>query len=283
MNNEKENLKKKIDEERRIIDNFIDDAKRRNALIPGLMRRQREIEGKYVVLNNMPDDHLDESIPRLVHLQAEDTLRLRTALPGISGFKPDDVLANMGTSSSATYYSIATGTFPTEPYQVPDWGVPIVTTYVSLANELTRNDQLSTTLGKLSDKLATIYKLAIRNVEEARAGTIGIDQALIRLRDTIESLWGHALEVARARCSGAMKSVQSSRLQNSETRTAVAKCMARQGSFSSLVDSLDRLSELHSRLSAPSKNPLEDSKSRLDAFYAEWTLQLERLAKSLDT
>ncbi len=277
---EVDQLKISVEKEIQDCDEFLNQAKEILGVVPLVQERRQEAEAKMLTLNQMPEDLLAESAPRLLNVQLYDQGRLETYLPKLPQINRGLTQHYLPSGVAGTAFYDAAVAGMQGQTMTPPWLMPVNDAFGSLAVERSRKATLPEALNKLQPNLGEIFQAAVDSIEKSKAGILGIDQASIRMRDVIQQAWGGLAEHTRRRSGKGL----AMRLEISRSihRTQVATSLSRTGEVNSLVLILDNLATLHSELSVFSKNPLIKNIDDLNILVTRWFLYIEQLSKLLD-
>jgi hypothetical protein len=242
-------------------------------LVPVVSDRLEDAEAKLVIIDNAPEDFVQEIAPRLIAIQEEDDSARSTWLPVL----PETTYvssAQLSTGTSSDFYEATISSFSVEEVKA-EWLQPIADAYFAVANERARSSESNDLAATVHPDLASEYVLTLSSVDKARQRIIGVDQALIRMRDFIEGLWG-GLGLHARRSPIVTDWPSSLKLRNEAHRAQVSSALGGP-KRATLNRWLDDLSVLHSTLSTPSKDMLSGDTTALDILFTRWALLVHEI------
>jgi hypothetical protein len=281
---ETDELRKSLENELNQYDDCLNKAREYADLIPGIIQRKKEVEAKIIFLNNAPDDFIQEFSPMILPIQKNDE-RQATAftphLPGLTAEAKNFFVSGSGTSTVYMSAACEAVTFYAQHGQSTDWFSPVATAFSDLADMKSRNQYLPERLDKIQPDLGKMFIIAQNSVGKAQGRTIGVDQAVIQMRDVLQHLWGGLSDHAFKAHPERFRSIQHKQLKKESHRDITAQSLASdEGEYQKLFLNLNYLATLHNELSDTStgKNPLSDDLSKMDRLYNRWIILLDDIS-----
>jgi hypothetical protein len=274
-----EDLRNSVKKELECYDSFLSLAKDIMEAVPQVHEWREEAKAKWVALDHMPDNVLRENASGLLAIQRDEQEARQELLPSLPKMPLISSSVHITSGSTAVFYEsvVRMASMGSSP---PSWLPPISQAFDALAASKVHKATLPGLLAEVRPNLSEMFSIANASVDQARSSIIGPDQAIVRMRDVVEQLWGALTGHATRKCKDTVRA-QNLELKKAPHRHIVADCLSTAESGGTLSTLLDDLYSLHHDLSPESKRLLEQSTVKLEELHTRWILLVDAIVKSV--
>jgi hypothetical protein len=272
------------DQLKKAIQDDIDDSEKKLTAIrmwtyaaPHIQSRKSELQSLLDILNVLPPDVVDELAPTLLQIQREARFRFNFGLSPLYTPDPNKTVQYSSSGTSSVYLPSIISLANTDP--PPEWAARALASIQHLAQDRARRAELPAKLASIDPGIPATFAAALDSYDKAKSRIVGLDNAVMRMRDLVEHVWRGLTSKARARCPTLAKHLEHKKPTH---RQAVADCLTKNAKSAHLRRHLDDLYSLFGELSKPGKDPAFDDSQRTDEFFARLVFQLDSLFVWID-
>ncbi len=262
-------------------ESYLQKAKNVELTIPVVQRKIEDAEFRLKIISLIPEDVGEEIASDLLDAQLPNEIHVSSTLPDLPIFDVYQVNSDSDTSGSASAFSSTitsiTRTFDFGSDEIK-WVKDVSATIDSYANKVAQREYLPDRLNLLYPTLGEAFNIALKSIDNCKAGTLGVNLGAMQLRDILNQIWGNLID--KVRNVNATSEIKTSNLEmkKSSDRTLVAEILAPEGYKKfKLSNSLDLLYDLYTKLSDTNfgKNPLSKDLVKLLSYYDQWILLID--------
>lgn len=255
---------------------FLDKTRKLVELVPYVQERRRDVEAVRKIVENAPDDVLDEAGSALLEGHRFDEQRAER-LVGLVAPVSLVLIEQMATGTSVvSEYIQMTNSVIDETSPAP-WSVPFRQSVEKIAAEKAKKKSLPPRLDMINHDLGEKFTKTQRSVEKARADIIGVDQAVKRMRDILQQLWGGLGELARKRGPRRERRRGLKHGREKDQVFVSRQLLDDERGQKRLMRLIGILSKMKGDLSDTDfmKNPLSDDVVRMNEIYERWVILID--------
>ena len=241
---------------------------------PYIESRKSELETLRTILESFPDEVVEELAPALLQLHKDSFAQFQRYVPTLPDLDINRFDSNSTAGTTSTYTTIIMPYSRAHPTE--EWARDAVRALERLAQEKAKKADLSSKLERLRPDLSASYQAALDSYDKTKPGIVGLDHAVMRMRDLIAHVWGVLGATTGLQC-GSSAINNHPELRKPTHREKVANCLASDGNSSKLLLILDQLHTLHSDLSQPAKDPKFADIALADEFFTRLVFQLDSM------
>lgn len=279
----KNDLKLSLENQDEQDDEILESIKELNLLTPRIEERKREREAKRTLINNAPEEFIEEYGFKLLQIERDDEKKLRYYLSPFTS-SVDNVIkvVNSTSGSTSAYIAEAVGYIRVDE-ESGRLLEPAIKSFEELANYKSQKTDIPKDLDDLYPGLGSMFLEAVQSAEKAKNGLENKSNAIMAMRNFLQkSFWGNLLQLALALDPPTWQGFQKRKLKQSDTRDLVAKSLSdNQADERKLVEYFQIMDDLSDDLSNSEvgKNLLFDDQDLLNSLFAEWFLLIDDVVK----